>query len=230
VGGFGPGIPSLPDGSELFNACFSYIGGTSTLKWYDANGTACEYTDATSLDPLYDLPQSTYYIDGVVTAPLIADFSADHLTPPRNSTVTFTDLSTGGPTSWDWSFDRTTFIYMPGFNSHSQNPQVQFTQGGPYTVTLTVHNAYLTDTKVKVAYIWVGIPGLWTGETSTDWYTTTNWDDWRVPTSSTDVIIPAAALHWPYYIGTFTIGVQCNNITLSAITSQMTVTGDFIQP
>ena len=98
-------------------------------------------------------------------------------------------------------------------------------------MTLTIHNAYLTDTKVKIAYIWAGIPGLWTGQTSTDWYTTTNWDDWRVPTSLTDVLIPPAAVpNWPFYIGNFTIGIQCKTITLSGITSQMTITGDMIIP
>ena len=230
VGGFGPGIASLPDGAILFNACFYYHSGTSLLAWYDATGSSCEYADAATLNPLYDLPQNVFYIDGVVTAPLTADFSADNTTPPRNTTVTFTDHTTGGPTSWDWSFDRPAdVVYVTG-NSHSQNPQVQFTEGGPYTVTLTVHNAYLTDSKVRVAYIWAGIPGLWSGETSTDWNITTNWDNWNVPGNLIDVLIPAAAPYWPIYSGDLTIGTQCKTITLQALTSQMTVTGHLIIP
>jgi hypothetical protein len=34
-----------------------------------------------------------------------------------------------------------------------------------------------------------GIPGYWTGATSTDWNTATNWDDNTVPTSSVNVLI-----------------------------------------
>jgi PKD repeat protein len=232
VSGYGPGY-SLPGTSILFNACFDYHGGTSLLEWYDANVTACEYADGTTLTPLYDIPQPAFYINGLVTAPLTAMFSADNVTPTRTTTVHFTDESTGGPTSWEWSFDRAV-VYMNGTTFQSQHPDVKFPAGGPYTVTLTVHNAYLTDSEVKIAYIWAGIPGLWTGGTSDDWYTITNWDDWRVPDNSTDVLIPPEIVpgwtvpHWPYYIGDFIIGTQCNTITLGDITSQMTVTGDII--
>jgi len=39
---------------------------------------------------------------------------------------------------------------------------------------------------------WVtSTPGLWTGITSSNWYTASNWDDFNVPTSTTDVTIPA---------------------------------------
>ncbi len=224
-GGYGPGI-SIPDGDTLFNACFFYNGGTSTLAWYDASGSECEYSDATTFAPLPDTPQNLYYIDGLITSPFLADFIADNTLPPRNTTVQFTDLTTGSPTSWDWSFDRTSIVYVNGTDAHSRNPQVQFTEGGPYTVTLTAHNAFFTDSKVKVGYIWAGTPGLWTGETSTAWYLPTNWDNWLYPYNEIDVVIPASAPNWPVYIGNLTIGVQCKTITLQAISSKLTVTGN----
>jgi len=66
VGGLGPSL-SLSDGDVLFNACFSYVCGTSTLKFWDGNqGIACEYADAATMNPLCDLPQSDFYIDGLV--------------------------------------------------------------------------------------------------------------------------------------------------------------------
>ena len=110
VGGLGPGF-SLNDGDVLFKACFHYNGGTSTLKWWDGNGIASEYADAATLTPLCDQPQSAFYIDGLVTETLTADFMANNLTPTRTATVHFTDLSTGGATSWEWSFNRTRGLY-----------------------------------------------------------------------------------------------------------------------
>jgi hypothetical protein len=39
--------------------------------------------------------------------------------------------------------------------------------------------------------------GLWTGATSTDWHTTTNWSCNTIPTATTDVIIPSGAPRYP---------------------------------
>jgi PKD repeat protein len=119
-----------------------------------------------------------------------ADFTADSLLPLKYSTVQLTDLSTGGATGWEWSFDRDSVEYVNGTTEHFQNPQVQFTDGGLYTVTLMVSNACSTDTAVKTGYIRVGRPGWWTGETSKNWHYSKNWDNHLVPDGGTDVIIP----------------------------------------
>ena len=239
VGGYGPGF-SLSNGSVLFNACFhfNYLcgnvpPGTTPLTWNNQYSSSCEYADGQTLVPLCDNPPSTYYINGSVGAPsLVADFSVDNTTPATFSTVTFTDLSTGNPTAWDWSFDKPV-NYVNGTNSHSKNPQVQFSQNCLYTVTLVAYNTYpyCSDTKVKVGYIRVGTHGLWTGAVSSDWYTPGNWDDCIVPDASTDVTIPALAPNWPIYTyGDFTIGAQCKTITLNAPTSHFTVTGNLNIP
>ena len=93
----------------------------------------------------------TNYI--LATAPPVANFSASTTTPYIGQTVTFTDLSTNTPTSWAWSFSPTTVTYVGGTTSASQNPQVQFTAGGPYTVTLTATNAAGSDPETKNNYI-----------------------------------------------------------------------------
>jgi PKD repeat protein len=93
-----------------------------------------------------------------VTVPPVADFSASALSPPILQTVNFTDLSANVPTSWLWSFSPATVTFVGGTTATSQNPQVQFSAVGLYTVTLTATNAYGSDTEIKTDYISVTGP------------------------------------------------------------------------
>ena len=63
-------------------------------------------------------------------------------------TVTFTDQSTGSPTSWSWTFG-------DGGTSAAQNPVYTYNTTGAYTVTLTVTNAAGSDGETKTNYITV---------------------------------------------------------------------------
>jgi PKD repeat protein len=90
-----------------------------------------------------------------ITVPPVADFSASSTNPMVASPVTFSDLSTNFPTTWNWSISPATFTYAGGTSASSQNPQVQFSEPGPYTVTLTATNAIGSDTKIKTDYIQV---------------------------------------------------------------------------
>jgi PKD repeat protein len=162
------------------------------------------------------------------SSPPAADFTANN-THPANSftTVTFTDQSTGtAPLSYSWTFTPNTVSYVGGTSSTSQNPQVRFNNPGAYTVSLYVTNAYGNDTETKTDYIHMGQPGLWTGSTSTDWNTNTNWENHEVPTSTVDVSINPSALNWPVKTGNLTIGTDCNSINISSGITQLTVTGD----
>jgi PKD repeat protein len=54
--------------------------------------------------------------------------------------------------------------------------------------------------------IYVGTPGLWLGGAAgseTNWNTPGNWDDGRVPSSSTDVVIPDGSDYYPQVSGLF---------------------------
>ena len=218
---------TLPGNPVIFNISFSKVAsGTTALTWFD-NGYSCYYSDG-GYNILIDVPQSSYYINGSLTfsGSLVANFSASNTTPLNFSTVQFTDLSTGGPTGWTWSFNRSSVTYVGGTNANSQNPQVQFTEGGLYTVTLVATNTGNTDTEIKVDYIRAGTPGKWAGVTSTDWMTGTNWEDWLVPVSATNVEIPAAAPYWPLFTGDFALGTQCKTINMKGA-SLLTVTGNF---
>lgn len=58
-------------------------------------------------------------------------------------------------------------------------------------------------------------PGLWTGNTSTDYNLAANWDDNTVPTGSTDITIPTGATRMPV----LTAASAANNISLQNATT-----------
>jgi PKD repeat protein len=68
-----------------------------------------------------------------------ASFSFSPSSPAPHQGVQFTDTSTGNPTSWSWDFG-------DGGTSTAQNPSHTFTDESAYPVTLSVSNAYGTDT------------------------------------------------------------------------------------
>ncbi len=65
--------------------------------------------------------------------------------------VSFTDTSTGSPTSWNWSFG-------DGGISTLQNPSHVYTMAGTYTVSLTATNAAGSNTTVRSGYVNVTAP------------------------------------------------------------------------
>lgn len=82
-----------------------------------------------------------------------ADFTASNIYTCPGEAVTFTDISYGAPTQWNWTFQGGT----PG-TSTSANPTVVFNAPGIYNVTLSVANALGTNTEVKTAYVNVAAP------------------------------------------------------------------------
>jgi len=86
----------------------------------------------------------------VNTAP-VADFVADVTSGCAPLTVEFTDTSTGGPTSWAW-----TFTGGSPASASTQGPHtVTYSSPGTYTVSLTVSNACGSDVETKTGYITV---------------------------------------------------------------------------
>jgi PKD repeat protein len=84
--------------------------------------------------------------------PPVAAFSGNPTSGPAPLTVYFTDLSTGSPTSWDWTFG-------DGGTSTAQHPSHDYTADNAYTVSLTAYNAQGQDTETKVDYITVSSGG-----------------------------------------------------------------------
>jgi PKD repeat protein len=85
-------------------------------------------------------------------APPIAEFSADPKTGSVPLTVHLSDLSTGTPGTWAWTFG-------DGGTSDLQNPEYIYDTVGIYNVTLRVANALGNSTLTKNGYIDVKSPG-----------------------------------------------------------------------
>ncbi len=85
--------------------------------------------------------ENRYTFTGATGAP-VADFSYSPASPVAGGQVTFTDTSTGGPTSWSWSFG-------DGATSASRNPTHVYASAGTFNVTLTASSASGSNTKSK---------------------------------------------------------------------------------
>jgi len=103
--------------------------------------------------PLEQLGQSTAC---TISSPdtVHVDFSGTPLSIPIGGTVDFTDLSTGNPTTWEWTFTGGT----PN-TSTLQNPTgIQYNAVGTYAVKLKASNAISSDSLTKQNYIEVYDP------------------------------------------------------------------------
>lgn len=110
---------------------------TYTLTVTDANG--CTGTDQVTITVT------------PCTAP-VAALNASQTTICQSTCIDFTDMSTGSPTGWSWTFAGGTPV-----TSTQQNPSnICYNQPGVYPVTLIVTNAFGSDTIVMSSYVSVG--------------------------------------------------------------------------
>lgn len=132
----GPGTgPDQPD----FFGKFSY-------SW-DQNGTAPEQQLKYWLDP-----QNT----GITSLPgtnasLTASFTAEPTILLAGSSVTFTNLSSGLPNSWEWAFEGGN----PSAYLGKDPPEINYAEGGTYDVSLVVSDGTDRDTLLLKDYIQV---------------------------------------------------------------------------
>ena len=82
------------------------------------------------------------------------DFVADITIVTTGGSVEFTDLSTGDPTSWLWTFEGGTPATFNGQNP----PSIVYETPGTFFVTLEVTNQWGSNTLTKEEYIAVGDP------------------------------------------------------------------------
>ena len=132
--------------------------GKMSYHW-TSNGTPNNERLKTYLDPgntgLLVLNGSSDPCTAVNPTAPVAQFSATPTTVNTGGTVSFTDLSTGSPTSWAWTISGSGWSYTGGTSASSQSPQVIFNTVGQYTVTLVASNSMGSDNEVKTNYITV---------------------------------------------------------------------------
>ncbi len=118
--------------STLENPGNTYDSGTYSIKLVVVTKQGC--TDSVILNNAVRA--------GV---PPKADFNTPVLNVCAASTVAFTDLTTGNPDQWSWSFG-------DGGTSALQNPTHIFTDTGRYTIKLTAYNNRCADSVIKMGY------------------------------------------------------------------------------
>ncbi len=147
-----PSFTTAPAASPDYTLNFTDTSTNTPTSWawdFDNNGT----TDSTARNPQHTFPGAgdftvkltatngggsnsvTRSVHVDAAGPPVANFTATPSdTPPR--TVSFTDTSSGGPTSWAWDFQNDGTV-----DSTAQNPTFTYPVAGQYTVKLTVSNA-----------------------------------------------------------------------------------------
>lgn len=124
----------------------SYVGESVKLRFVGQSGSGW---------------QSDMAIDDIeMTAGPYADFVASDTAPCAETTITLQDASTQSPVTWSWTITPTTFSYVNGTTSQSQNPEVEFHDNDIYTIGLQVSNQYGNDTRVKSSYVHVTQPSV----------------------------------------------------------------------
>ncbi|MBL7713213.1 MAG: T9SS type A sorting domain-containing protein [Chitinophagaceae bacterium] len=143
-------------------ATVTFMGGSSATSRNPQIlfGAAGKYTvklKASNTGGSDSIVKTDYMVVTAVPGP-IANFTASATSTDTKTTITFTDASANAPTSWQWTFTPPTVTFMSGTSATSQNPQVQFTATGKYTVKLKATNVNGSDSATKTDYITVQTP------------------------------------------------------------------------
>ncbi|MCB2221655.1 MAG: PKD domain-containing protein [Bacteroidetes bacterium] len=105
-------------------------------------------------NPEEDVIRAGTYGRGLWSSPVwhdapVAAFEAEETNIPVGCPVDFYDLSSGVPTSWEWTFEGGT----PAVSTDKNPEGIVYTTEGTFSVTLTVSNAEGTDTETINGYM-----------------------------------------------------------------------------
>lgn len=136
--------------------------GTQTQyeNYMDYSNCTVMYTEdqANLMSLILDNSRADLTISTVCESPFeeapVADFVADITTVVEGGSVNFTDLSENTPTSWAWTVTPAAgTAFVGGTSPSSENPVIQFSTAGFYTISLTATNGEGSDTETKTNYI-----------------------------------------------------------------------------
>jgi len=141
VGSYPAGVSVTPDGNKLYVAN------------HNNNNVSVIDTETNTIMDTVNVgtgPSAFGQFIGSVSVPTpvrpIANLSANPTSGKVPLNVKFTDISTGIPTKWKWTFG-------DGTSSTQQNPVHKYSTAGKYTVSLTVTNAKGSNTVTETDYI-----------------------------------------------------------------------------
>ncbi len=229
-------------GYENFYGALAYSDGTGYIGGTDENiyvttdfgvtwGMEHNGGGSSSLYRIKDTENGNLFACGsqgqiINRAPIFgSNFSSSTDSICVGNSIDFTDMSIGGPTTWNWTFEGGT----PS-TSTAQNPTIQYDTPGVFDVTLVVSDGVNTDTKLVTDMITViadlgapieptGITEMCAGNTET--YTTQPLPDavtyiWEVDPTTAGTITGTGTSGLfdsdDTYTGGYTIKVRANNL------------------
>lgn len=135
----------------ILTSALASLADTINYTYDDLNRlTRVKYLDNTIIDYSYD-EVGNRTVKGVYKTP-VADFNASSTSAVDTLAVSFTDQTTGNPTTWLWDFG-------DGAASAQQNASHTYRNYGTtplvFTVTLTASNPSGANTATKTSYITV---------------------------------------------------------------------------
>ena len=165
---------------ESWEWTFAHESGTPELKsneqdpqiTFDVAGVYTVTLVVTHLDDEYSETKDDYIT--VIDVSVEVDFQADLLQVYTGGTISFTDLTSVTPESWEWTFAHESGT--PVLQSTERNPQITFGVVGAYTVTLEVTYSGNEYSETKNDYIKVfdiptpahGLIGHWLFDNESD--------------------------------------------------------------
>ncbi|MBK7667272.1 MAG: PKD domain-containing protein [Sphingobacteriaceae bacterium] len=150
-------LPNLPANCSVYQVGTNdlvYVGMDVGVYYRDnLMGTWTLYNTGLPNMPIFDMEISpanptklvaasygrgVWMVDVIASAPPASSFSVAAVGLCAGQNVAFTDQSTNAPTSWTWTVSPSAGVTVT--TPTLQNPTMNFTTGGTYTVTLTASN------------------------------------------------------------------------------------------
>jgi hypothetical protein len=190
--------PASRCGSGAAAMTLSATASAGTINWYTVSTGGTSVATGTSYSPTVSVT-TTYYVDATnnscttptrtaITATVTAIPTVASTTPASRcgtGTITLGATASAGTINW--------YTVSTGGTSVATGPSYSTTisETTTYYVDAT-NNSCTTSSRTAVVATVNSCTITWTGATSTDWNTNTNWSSSSVPTTIDDVIIPAS--------------------------------------